>query len=199
MNIDDLTITKEDAYPTGMPAEDSAADYEAVELPEGLRGFSRLKTLYGQENNKPAVVIKKENARHRRILYMKAHGMSNRDIAEVVQMSPVSIGLITRQEWFKAALVQLMNACGIDGVKQVIQGAAIDSVYKVIQLRDAAKSEAVQRDCAFDILDRYLGKAVQPIGETNKKPVGDEMRLDSEISELQKKLGITGILAQPKN
>jgi len=148
----------------------------------------KLKTFHGQENNKPPVVYKKEKAIHRRILFLKAHGLSNIEVAEMVGMTPVGVGLVTRQEWFREALVELMNETGVDGVKELIKGAAMDSVMKIITLRDTAQSEAVQRDCAFDLMDRYLGKAVQPIGESGKKPLADEARLDAEIAELQKKL-----------
>jgi len=180
---------KDDFYPTGVI--ESEPVYEQIP--------SRLESFHGQAGNKPPVTIQKENARHRRILFMKAHGMSNKDIAEALDITPAGVGLVTRQDWFRESLVQLMNACGIDGVKKAIEGAALDSVFKIIELRDEATSEAVQRDCAFDIIDRYLGKAVQPIGEAGKKTISDETRLDAEIAELQKKLGMSDILAKSNN
>lgn len=184
-----MVIMQDDFYPTGVI--DSEPVYEPVP--------SRLESFHGQAENKAPVTIQKENARHRRILFMKAHGMSNKDIAEALGMTPAGVGLVTRQDWFRESLVQLMNACGIDGVKKAIESAALDSVFKIIELRDEATSEAVQRDCAFDILDRYLGKAVQPIGESGKKTISDEARLDAEIAELQKKLGMSSILAKNNN
>jgi DNA-binding transcriptional MerR regulator len=180
---------QDEFYPTGV----------VEEAPEITPTPSRLEAFHGQEGNKAPVTIQKENARHRRILFMKAHGMSNKDIAEALGMTPAGVGLVTRQDWFRESLVQLMNACGIDGIKKAIEGAALDSVFKIIELRDEATSEAVQRDCAFDILDRYLGKAVQPIGESGKKTISDEARLDAEIAELQKKLGMGSILAKNNN
>jgi len=189
-------MSSETYYPTGQAETPDLAGALPPDLGEPAVSPApappnRLSFLFNQENNQPSVVIQKENARHRRILFMKAHGMSNRAIAEALEMSPVSVGIIVRQEWFKSALVQLMNESGIDGVRKVLQGAALDSVFKIVELRDKASSEAVQRDCAFDILDRYLGKAVQPIGESGVKPPADEARLDSEILELQRKLGHT--------
>lgn len=147
-----------------------------------------LNTFFGQHQNLPQVIYKKENARHRRILFLKAHGLSNIEIANIVGMTPVGVGLVVRQPWFQEGLLALMNHTGCDGVKKAIQSAALDSVFKIIDLRDSASSEAVQRDCAFDLLDRYLGKAVQPIGETNKATIADEAKLDAEIAELTKKI-----------
>lgn len=151
-------------------------------IPEALESF------FGQEKNLPQVIYKKENARHRRILFLKAHGLSNIEIANIVGMTPPGISLVVRQPWFQEGLAALMNNTGCDGVKKAIQSAALDSVFKIIDLRDGASSEAVQRDCAFDLLDRYLGKAVQPIGETNKATISDESQLDAEIAELTKKI-----------
>lgn len=184
-------MSNEDFYPTGV--EEPQVEFTREPTP------SRLVDFHNQASNVPKVEIKKENPRHRRILFMKAHGMSNRNIAEVLGMTPVGVGLIVRQPWFRESLVQLMNHSGIDGVKNAIQGAALDSVYKIIELRDNAESEAVQRDCAFDILDRYLGKAVQPIGEAGKKTIADETRLDAEITELQKRLGLGAVEAKERN
>lgn len=147
-----------------------------------------LDSFYGQDTNRAPVEYQKEKPIHRRILFLKAHGMSNVDIAEQLSMTPVGVGLVCRQEWFKKALVQLMNGAGVDAVKTAITGAALDSVFKVISLRDSATSEAVQRDCAFDLLDRYLGKAPQPLA-AEKQPIADEARLDAEILELQRKIG----------
>jgi hypothetical protein len=152
------------------------------DVPEALESF------FGQDKNLPQVVYKKENARHRRILFLKAHGLSNIEIANIVGMTPVGVGLVVRQPWFQEGLAALMNNTGCDGVKKAIQSAALDSVFKIIELRDSASSEAVQRDCAFDLLDRYLGKAVQPIGESNKATIADESKLDAEIAELTKKI-----------
>ena len=159
----------------------------ASDSPAAERDFPLLDDLYGQKRNVSPVQYQKEKPMHRRILFLKAQGMSNVHIAEAIGMTPVGVGLVCRQEWFRAALVQLMNGSGVDGVKKAIEGAALDSVFKIIELRDTANSESVKKDCAMDLLDRYLGKAVQPIGSEGK-PIADEAKLDAEIAELQKKL-----------
>jgi hypothetical protein len=165
-------------------------DKEMNSTAQFVKEFSapeKLREFHGQDKNPAPVEYQKEKPIHRRILMLKAHGMSNRQVAAIVEMTPVGVGYVTRQKWFKEALVELMNETGIDGVKQAISGAALDSVFKIIELRDNAASEAVQKDCAFDLVNRYLGKAVQPIS-SDAKPIADEAKVDAEIAELTNKL-----------
>jgi len=151
--------------------------------------LSLLGELHNQRGNVSPVEIKKESPRHRIILLMKAQGMSNRAIASELGITPEGVGLVTRQPWFRAALVQLLNHSGVDEVKGLIAGAAADAVYKIIELAQTAKSEQVQKDCCFDIVDRFLGKA--PVVDGGKKaPIADEKKLDAEIAELERRLRV---------
>lgn len=150
------------------------------DLPESLQ------TFHGQKECPSIPRYKKEKPIHRIILFLRAQGLSYREISEQTGMGMTGVSWLCSQAWFKEQLLALLNSQGIDPVKQLIQSAAVDSIYKVIELRDKAKSEAVQRDCAFDLLDRYLGKSVQPIGP-EKAPIADEAQLDAEIAELQRK------------
>lgn len=117
--------------------------------------------------------------------------MSNRECAKHLETSEQYVGQISRQPWFRQQLVELLQQEGLPAVQELIRGAAVESVLKLIELRDDAKKEEVQRDCARELLDRYLGKAPQ-VSAPEADPLAkvDERKLDSEIEELQKKLAI---------
>jgi hypothetical protein len=140
-------------------------------------------------SREPQIELKSEQPWHRLLLYFKAQGLSNRLCAKKLDTSPHYISQIVRQDWFQRELVQLLQSEGLPGVQNLIRGAAAESVLKLIQLRDEAGKEEVQRDCAKDLLDRYMGKAPQPIS-SEMEPLSkiDEARLDAEIAELTRKL-----------
>ena len=114
--------------------------------------------LYG-DRIIPQQQLKTEQPWHRLLLYFKARGLSNRECAERLQTSEQYVGQISRQPWFRHKLVKLLKDEGLPGIQEMIRGAAPESILKLIELRDTAKKEEVQRDCAMDLLDRYLGKS----------------------------------------
>lgn len=148
--------------------------------------------LWGMRD--PQIELKSEQPWHRLLLYFKSKGLSNKKCAAHLQAfglgtSAVYVGQIVRQPWFQRALVHTLQQEGLPAVQEMIRGAAAESVLKLIELRDSAARQEVQRDCAMDLLDRYLGKAPQ-LSAPEADPLSkvDEKRLDAEIEELMKKL-----------
>jgi hypothetical protein len=143
--------------------------------------------LYG-DRVVPQQQLKSEQPWHRLLLYFKARGLSNVACAEKLGISKVYIGQVSRQPWFRQKLVRIMREEGLPGVQDMLRAACPESILKLVELRDGAKSEVVQANCAMDLINRYLGKAAQPIvgGETPADV--DERKLDAEIAELQKKV-----------
>lgn len=143
-------------------------------------------------SREPQIELKSEQPWHRLLLYFKAQGISNKRCAQKLGTSPQYVGQIVRQAWFQKELIKLLQTEGLPGVQNLIRGAAAESVLKLIELRDGASKEEVQRDCAKDLLDRYMGKAPQPLSvETEPLSKVDEQRLDAEIAELMSKLSVS--------
>ena len=138
----------------------------------------------------PQQQLKTEQPWHRLLLYFKARGLSNRECADKLGTSEQYVGQISRQPWFRLKLVKLLKEEGLPGIQEMIRGAAPESILKLIELRDSAKKEEVQRDCAMDLLDRYLGKSPQVV-TTERETLADvdEKKLDAEISDLQRRVG----------
>lgn len=121
----------------------------------------RTDGLYNSKE--PDFGIMHEKPEHRIIILLKAQGHSNTEIAKLTGYTIPWVGQILRQPWAKVRLLEEINVAGRDTVQGLLQGAAADSIYKIIALRDAAEEEGVQLRASQDLLDRYLGKATQHI------------------------------------
>jgi hypothetical protein len=137
----------------------------------------------------PQIQLKTEQPWHRLLLYFKGRGLSNIECARKLGTSEQYVGQIARQPWFRLKLVRMLKEEGLPGIQEMIRGAAPECVLKLIELRDDAKKEEVQRDCAMDLLDRYLGKAPQ-VAAPERETIADldEKKLDAEIAALQRRV-----------
>ncbi len=112
--------------------------------------------------------IKRLNARHRLIVFNKAQGMSNIEIARRYEMSEKQIGIIVQSPLFTKAVEKLQDALIIPQVKSYIEDVMPDAALKVHDLMLNAKSEQVQLKAASEFLNRGLGRAHQTVEVSGK-------------------------------
>jgi hypothetical protein len=144
--------------------------------------------LFGAKD--PNLQIKHEKPEHRYILWMKANGSSNREIARQTDYTEAWLSQLFRQPWAQAQLVQMMKESGkgiLDQTLELIQGEAVNSVLKLVDIRDDPDTpKAVQRACSVDIIEQFLGKPKQKVEvqeNANNSSVED---LDKKLAELEK-------------
>lgn len=112
----------------------------------------------------PYYHIQREKPEHRIVLYLKAEGYSHREIAEISGLTTVAISNIIRQPWAQEELLRIIQSHGEPAVETILKGEAVNSVFKLIELRDSGESpRETQRKAANDILDRLFGKPNQPV------------------------------------
>lgn len=142
--------------------------------------------LHGQKE--PYYELVKETPEHLVIAYMAASGMSQSEIADRRGKSRITISNLFRQPWFQQRVVDIISEQGSDVVKTLISGAAVDSVLRLIHLRDHAESESVQASTSIHLLDRHLGKAPQKVEHSNASgdPHKEEARLRRQLAELER-------------
>lgn len=109
----------------------------------------------------PNLAIQSEKAIHRSIVFFKAEGLTNREIADKTGYTEAWVSQITRQPWFQKALLDELQKSGRTSLGQFLEVQATDTVLKLVQLRDHATSESVQLSACINLLDRFLGKPVQ--------------------------------------
>lgn len=143
--------------------------------------------------------ILSEKPEHRLIILLKAQGHSNVEIARLTGYTNPWVGQILRQPWARERLLAELNSVGRDSIASLLESAAADSVFKIIDIRDTAEDSGVQLRASQDLLDRFLGKATQKVesksevkhisGDVDK--MDDELiRLEAEINRLQGKQSV---------
>jgi transcriptional regulator with XRE-family HTH domain len=144
----------------------------------------------------PNLVIRHEKPEHRIVIFLKAQGKSNREIAARTGMTEAWVSQILRQPWARARLLTEIREAGRDGVNELLKGAVADSILKVIEIRDTAEKESDQLSAAKDILDRFLGKPTQRVESHNTNlniTPKDMSELDREIADIEAEIGrVTG-------
>lgn len=144
----------------------------------------------------PNLNIQTEKPEHRVIIYLKAQGKSNKEIAELTGYTQSWVSQILRQPWARLRVLQIINEQGGDAVQQLLQSSTLDSVQTLIDLRDDAKAPAsVRATAASQLLDRVLGKPVQHIESVNRNvPVSSEYAmLEQQLKGVEDQLKRFGV------
>jgi hypothetical protein len=142
-------------------------------------------------HDRPNLAILAEKPEHRVIVYLKAQGLSNKEVAEKTGFTYPWVSQIVRQPWFRLRLVQELKDAGIDQISSVLKSSALDSVYTLIDLRDDVTApKAVRRSCADSLLDRFLGRAVQKVetAESRLPRTSEIQAVEKELAEVNKQL-----------
>lgn len=147
------------------------------------RRYARLFHGHGE----PTREIQRERPIHRLAACLCAAGMSFREVARRLNVSEVTVGNWFRQKWFQEFVDEEIRIAGLDPLKNLLQGAAKDSVITLIELRDDHKvSPSVRAKCASDLLDRAYGKAPAQVHHTHGTDTAlkEMAAVDREINEL---------------
>lgn len=138
----------------------------------------------------PNLQIRHEKPEHRYLLWMKAQGASNREIAAQSGYSEAWLSQLFRQPWAQETLVKMLKESGkpvLDQTLELIQSEAVNSVQTLVQLRDDPESPAaVRRACSVDIIEQFLGKPKQKVEVDQTSKIDDIGELDKRIEELEK-------------
>jgi len=147
--------------------------------------------LFSSEDNTANFAIIHEKPEHRLIVYLKARGLSNKEVSEKTGYSPAWVSQICRQPWFRLRLVQELREAGLDRVAKLLESSALDSIFTILEIRDDPTApKAVRRACADSLLDRFLGKpTVHVEHEASRMPSSPELAaVDSELQQIDKQL-----------
>jgi hypothetical protein len=146
--------------------------------------------LFHSEQRSANFAIVYEKPEHRVIVYLKAQGLSNSEVANKTGFTKAWVGQICRQPWFRLRLVQELKEAGLNQVDKVLRGAALDSVFTIIDIRDDPTApKAVRRQAADSLLDRFLGKPTQRIESEERSTSSAEISaVDEQLREIDKQL-----------
>lgn len=138
----------------------------------------------------PNLRILHEKPEHRVILFLKAQGLSNTEIAQRTGFQVAWIGQVLRQPWARQRLVEELQSAGVDAIQATVKAAALDSVWRLIDERDNKDAKPSERIAAANsLLDRYLGKPVAHIeskSDVVHHDAGSVEEIDRRLAELQR-------------
>ncbi len=102
---------------------------------------------------------KREQPRHRLILWMVLNGHKPKEIAAALRYSMHTIYQVQNQPWFQKAFCELSTEMGKDAVETFLAGEVVPTCQKLVSIRDAEDAPYSVRKAACDsILDRVRGK-----------------------------------------
>ena len=139
-------------------------------------------------DKKPNLAINRESPDHRVIIFLKAQGLSNNEIARRTGHTAPWISQVLRQPWARVRLVEELREAGRDAVRALITASTEDSVYTLIDVRDDPKSRPSDRIAAArELLDRAFGKPTQHVESTvmSVSTPDSVAALDKEIATLE--------------
>lgn len=138
---------------------------------------------------KPNLAIIHEKPEHRIALYLKASGKSNKEIAQRMGWTDAWVSQLMRQPWAQERLVEEIRAAGQDEISSILKGAAADSVFTLIEVRDSATSKGSDKvTAANSLLDRFFGKPTQRVESFNTNRTAqseDPAEIDRRIRALE--------------
>lgn len=120
----------------------------------------------------PKYVLTREQPVHRRMIELSIQGLTNREIAANMGYSEAHVGTVLQQPFARQRIVQQLQRTTMQELKAFLEAEVMPNVRVLKELRDSSDDARVRKDCANDLLDRFLGKPKQSI-TTEAKPVQD--------------------------
>ena len=149
----------------------------------------------------PSVPIISEKIEHRAMAYMRASGLTRKDIYVQLggrfdshnkpisgsgQYSYTHIGNIIAQPWFRKRVVELQHEAGFSGIEASIQAEVPNAVEVIVDvMNDTKASHTARLNAANAILDRGLGKPIQKVESTNKHA---HLHVHEDVKEVENEL-----------
>lgn len=146
----------------------------------------------------PNLAVLKERPEHRIMLYLKAQGLSNQEIAGKTGYGYQWVCQVVRQPWFRKAFVELVEDAGKDATEEFLRGEVLNSLTTLVEIRDNPEAKEASRVAAANaVLDRALGKPTQHIqteriGNSENAKEGME-QVDRELAAIHEKQAAMGI------
>lgn len=134
--------------------QDTISEYTEVSIDKDTQLFNQ---------RSPAYFLQAERPEHRIIIYLKAEGYSNLEIADKVGWTPAGVANIVKQPWAAKRIVEIIQQKGGDAVQQLLQGSAVDMVQRLITEANEAQCSRDRITAADKVLDRIYGKPNQSI------------------------------------
>lgn len=133
-----------------------------------------------------------DNPQARRILYLKAQGLSNNEIAKLEGVSYPWVSITIRQPWFQEELARILHVTGMDAVRKKAMAYGVTAMDTAFELMHDAASENVKAQCAFQLMKIGIGETqnirTQEVHDLDPTQLAEEIaRKEAELANIQGK------------
>ena len=129
----------------------------------------------------PAYPRARENPRDRRICELSTQGYTNKEIATAMEMSVQAVSNILRQPFSRKYMIERVQQSANAEIKAALEKAAPEAVQRVIELAETARGTELGFKADQALLDRYMGKATQPL---SVEPKDFDKLSDAELEKI---------------
>lgn len=180
--------------------EKRRASLANLRFTEGLRGTqeriradgvnaSLPNALHGDLD--PVRLARRETPAHRTMVNMAAAGYTNCEIAKLTGYNAKTVATALKQPHAREYLINEAKKTVQDEIKELLAKEALPSLRVLASVRDDELAPAPARISASNsLLDRFLGKPVQPISDDIKPP--------SQMTDEELRAQVERELSQPK-
>lgn len=145
-----------------------------------MQRFPRLQQPIAEDplwgNRPPRALLTQEKPEHRQVQELAAAGYRTSEIASMVGMNNATVRNVIRQPFAQDRITKVMKETAKDEIAAMLERAAPESIKRMISRAGDPELEPKLRQGVDEyIVDRYLGKAVQPIcqGDDDLKKLTD--------------------------
>lgn len=165
---------------------DQYSGFDNIDKP---KNFDVNKGLVGDFG--PKYLLNRERPWHRTVINMAAAGYTNTEISKAVGRDVGVVENTLRQPFAREYLINEAKKTVQDEIKAVLESQALPSIQMLVAVRDDELANAsVKLSAANSLLDRFLGKPVQPMTTNAKAP--------SDMSDAELREQVERELAQTK-
>lgn len=106
---------------------------------------------------------RRETVVHRRMAELAINGYQQKEIAVALGVTPKTVSENLRQPYAREYMIQRMQQSANEEIKEALEKAAPGAIRRIIQLAEDAPNTKLGFAANLEVLDRFLGKAVQPM------------------------------------
>lgn len=121
-----------------------------------------------------------ERVRDRIVCDMAIAGATQKEIAQSVGIAPITAGNVLRQPWARQYMIEKISRTAQEEIRALLEAAAPAAITRVIKVAENPETK-LGFAANLEILDRFLGKSVQPI---STDPKDFDKLSDRELEEI---------------
>lgn len=120
----------------------------------------------------PDHFIKTEKAWHRRAVDLSIQGFEIKEICNLLGYGRGQVETVLKQPWAQERIIESSKKSVMEEMKEFLEAEVMPSLTLIKQIRDDVSIKAeIRSDQATKLLNRFLGKEVQPMTTVAKEEV----------------------------